>query len=111
MGEGVRRCVSCYGLLLDHTTYLRARGDRDRAMEIDLGSDVVGAKLSEQRACRCPQCGAAMRSRSDLAEHDVRIESCPSCESVWLDAGELRNLARFTPEEWLRSLFAPPQPE
>ena len=41
---------------------------------------------------KCPKCG------SDLAERElehVKVDVCPSCNGVWLDAGEL-DLVRAT---------------
>ena len=45
-----------------------------------------------QHYMKCPKCG------SDLAERDmehVKVDTCPNCGGVWLDAGEL-NLVRAT---------------
>jgi acetyl-CoA carboxylase beta subunit len=41
---------------------------------------------------KCPKCGA------DLAEqelHQVRVDVCPECNGMWLDAGELEMISRI----------------
>lgn len=39
---------------------------------------------------RCPKCGGHLASKE---YHGVQIEQCPDCEGVWLDGGELDQLA------------------
>ena len=54
---------------------------------------------------KCPKCGA------DLAErefHRVKIDVCPECKGLWLDAGELDMLNRVDQSRlggFVRSLF------
>ena len=38
---------------------------------------------------RCPLCGVPMR---EVPRRGVRIDVCPECRGVWLDAGELEKL-------------------
>lgn len=48
-------------------------------------------RLKEQHWMRCPKCGM------ELAEIDfrgVKIDKCTSCSGVWLDAGELEQVAQ-----------------
>lgn len=35
---------------------------------------------------KCPKCGCDLVER---AYHNVRIDACPECKGMWLDAGEL----------------------
>jgi hypothetical protein len=50
-------------------------------------------KKAERKAHhnKCPRCGADLKERH--AEH-VRIDECPECGGIWLDKGELDQLAR-----------------
>jgi hypothetical protein len=44
------------------------------------------SRRRELHHMKCPKCGG------DLAEvefHTVRIDRCPDCNGIWLDAGEL----------------------
>jgi uncharacterized protein with PIN domain len=59
------------------------------------------ANLDEQRRVqerkshymRCPKCGADLSER----EHDhVKIDFCPECHGLWLDAGELRMIRHMS---------------
>ena len=45
---------------------------------------------------RCPLCNVAMR---EVPRRGVRIDVCPECRGVWLDAGELEKLLASA-EEW-----------
>ena len=52
------------------------------------------ASLDEERARleraanlnKCPKCGAELTER---ALHQVKVDICPDCGGMWLDAGEL----------------------
>lgn len=51
----------------------------------------VARSASERKAhyMKCPKCGA------DLVEtehHHVKVDRCPECKGVWLDAGEIEML-------------------
>ena len=42
------------------------------------------------RIVKCPLCNVDMKI---LMVKDVEIDKCPDCEGVWLDKGELEELA------------------
>jgi len=46
--------------------------------------------MSSTTALDCPACTAAMNQR---VEHGVTIDYCPDCGGVWLDPGELEQVA------------------
>ncbi len=51
---------------------------------------------------KCPKCG------HDLAEVDykeVKIDRCPGCDGIWLDAGEISHVARLE-KGGFRKLFS-----
>jgi uncharacterized protein len=54
---------------------------------------------------KCPKCGA------DLAEreyHHVKIDVCPDCNGMWLDAGELELIEKIDHSHvghFMRALF------
>ena len=39
-----------------------------------------------QHWMKCPKCGADLREEE---HHKVKVDVCPECQGVWLDAGEL----------------------
>jgi len=51
---------------------------------------------------KCPRCGAALVER---VKHDVTVDECPSCGGVWLDQGEVDQIAKREDEGWLAGLF------
>jgi uncharacterized protein len=63
-------------LLREH----RARLDRERAKS-----------EQAQQTLKCPKCGSALVEQE---HHHVKIDVCPTCRGVWLDAGELEQLER-----------------
>jgi hypothetical protein len=76
----------------------------DRLRRRQEGEAETAAKRSAHM--RCPKCGTMLRSHT---LHDVSVDECPSCHGMWLDDGELQELARRENEgwiaRWLRSEF------
>lgn len=50
---------------------------------------------------RCPLCNVSMR---EVPRRGVKIDVCPECRGVWLDAGEMEKLLegaeRWEEEDW-----------
>jgi len=51
---------------------------------------------------RCPRDGEALVERT---EEGTTIDVCPKCEGVWLDKGELEQLARRERNSWVGRLI------
>jgi hypothetical protein len=47
-------------------------------------------KLKELHWMRCPKCGMELK---EITFRNVKIDECFSCGGVWLDAGELNEVA------------------
>lgn len=47
---------------------------------------------------KCPKCGAALKERSF---QKVVIDQCTGCNGIWLDAGELEQVAEKEEGSWL----------
>ena len=47
-------------------------------------------RLKELHWMRCPKCG---RELAELEYRGVKIDKCTNCAGIWLDAGELDQLA------------------
>jgi hypothetical protein len=47
---------------------------------------------------RCPKCGAALDSRQ---MRGVNVEHCPKCDGIWMDRGELEQIAGTESEGWI----------
>ena len=75
--------------------------ERDRALIQSLKSQAAGEQeetLKDLARMRCPKCGARLTTTK---HHDVTIEECPDCRGIWLDHGELEELARRESSGWL----------
>jgi hypothetical protein len=54
---------------------------------------------------KCPKCGANL---TEQQFHQVKIDTCPECKGLWLDAGELDLISRIDQSRvggFVRSLF------
>lgn len=78
--------------------------ERDRKLIEGLRQAKAGETAAAQP--RCPKCSTQLTPHT---LHDVSLAECPSCHGVWLDAGELEELARREDAgwiaRWLRSEF------
>lgn len=101
----IDRCRGCGGLWLDALEKDRLLASKQAVAQADTGDPAVGAKLDTETELFCPRDASAMIHMVDPAQHHVGYESCTVCGGVFLDAGELRDLADFTLLERLRSML------
>jgi ribosomal protein L37AE/L43A len=47
---------------------------------------------------RCPKCGESLKARSF---QKIEIDQCTGCGGIWLDAGELEQVAEKEEASWL----------
>lgn len=47
---------------------------------------------------RCPKCAEALKERSFKK---IQIDQCPGCGGIWLDVGELEEIAGREEDSWL----------
>jgi hypothetical protein len=59
----------------------------------DTGHPKVGRAFDTPGSYACPACGAVMSTQPHPSQPHVRIESCAGCGALFLDAGELIDLA------------------
>jgi len=48
-------------------------------------------RLKELHSMRCPRCGMEL---VEIDYRGIKIDKCTSCAGVWLDAGELEQVAK-----------------
>jgi Zn-finger nucleic acid-binding protein len=106
----IDRCPRCGGVWLDPgemqraEALARARGkgvDRDVIADLFRRSYVNARRKAEEReAIDCPACGEVMFEREWVYGSQVKVEVCMGCSGVWLDEGELDDLARFLGATW-----------
>ncbi|MFN8640719.1 MAG: zf-TFIIB domain-containing protein [Candidatus Binatia bacterium] len=51
---------------------------------------------------KCPRCQAHLVER---IEHDVTVDECSNCGGIWLDKGELEQVAHREQEGWFGRLL------
>jgi rubrerythrin len=75
--------------------------DRDRQLIEKMRREKEGELEQQMRAAalmRCPKCGESLKH---VVEQGVGVEECPACGGMWLDRGELEQLAGREKEGWI----------
>ena len=86
----VDRCKHCRGVWCDH----RELGELLRVDKRQLGK-VTGSKQRDdinRSKAQCPRDGEDLMRVCSSANPSVVLDSCPKCQGVWLDGGELDEL-------------------
>ena len=82
---------------------------RDKALLEKIKQQQASTQEDDVRAqarMRCPKDGTPLAS---LEQHGVTVEQCPTCHGLWLDAGELQQLAGRERDSWLGRFFFRPK--
>ena len=58
------------------------------------------AKAAAEKAThmKCPKCGEPLKARSF---QKIEIDQCTACNGIWLDAGEMEQVAGKENDSWL----------
>ena len=77
-----------------------AEQDREKLEALKKDEQAVGA------TGLCPKCGVAL---DEIERNTVKVDICKSCGGVWLDKGELEELAKRESEgaltKWIRGVL------
>ena len=66
--------------------------------------DAERAKAQTGRGMKCPRCGAELQEKP---YHHAMVDVCPSCNGMWLDAGEAEIIGQsFREEASAHSVFS-----
>lgn len=106
-GIEVDRCTHCRGLWFDdrEPEQLRERGGPESAAQLDIGEESVGREMNRKDRISCPRCQARMLRMVVPDQHHIWIESCPSCQGSFYDAGEFRDYADHSIFDLVRDWF------
>jgi hypothetical protein len=75
--------------------------ERDRAALAKLrAADAAEAQAAQ--GMRCPKDGTPLVATK---LHGVTVEECPACRGMWIDAGELEQVAQRERDSWLGRYF------
>jgi Zn-finger nucleic acid-binding protein len=106
----VQYCENCRGVLLPRTAFATVVQKR-RAWATGQPSPPVALDRAElERQVSCPSCRSAMATHPYYGPGNVVIDSCATCDLVWLDFGELKQIVaapgrdRGSREQVLRSV-------
>ena len=97
----VQRCTQCAGIWFKPHDLTRLKSTY-KADIIDHGKASIGRKHNKVDDIDCPQCGARMEKVSDERQSHIWYESCPNGHGVYLDAGELTDLANDTVMDYVK---------
>ena len=98
----ISRCKGCGGLFCGRQMLERMRAEWLVDNVLDVGSAAEGARNNQMENVSCPGCGETMAHISDKEQSQVTLDACASCDSVFLDAGELKDLKTVTLMDYLR---------
>ena len=102
----VMRCTGCKGLFSDTETLQKMRDQWLADTVLDTGSASEGAKHNTLEDIPCPSCNTIMHRVEDIDQVHVVLDVCPSCDGVFLDAGELTDLKNVTLMDHIRRLLS-----
>lgn len=90
----VEHCGSCEGFLIARRDLVSVVMTRRALYD---GPKIPGRPISPEEGKRkldCPLCGESMECHPYHGPGHVWIDSCASCDKVWLDRGELTKIER-----------------
>lgn len=102
----VARCTGCGGLFSGSQTLQRLREEWISDSVLDRGSAALGARHNTMLDIDCPECGTRMAHIRDHEQTHITLDSCPNCDGVFLDAGELTDMKSLTLMDHVRRLLA-----
>lgn len=101
-GIEVDRCTECKGIWFDSTEH-EALKKIEGSELIDNGDVSVGKVFDGKHDIVCPRCMVFMQTVVDTDNNSITYEKCPSCEGIFLDAGEFKESKREPLIEFLKS--------
>jgi hypothetical protein len=69
-------------------------------------TDAARAQILELTKLRCPKDAAKLTHKELLG---VPVEECPHCGGMWLDKGEMEELAKREHDSWIGRIFYRPK--
>jgi Zn-finger nucleic acid-binding protein len=96
-GQTVCYCERCRGFLtqFDAFGHIVCRRRSRYALQDNPAEGFDPVEL--QRVLSCPNCHEHMEAHPYFGGGNAVVDSCESCQLIWLDAGELVLIERFTP--------------
>ncbi|MDH5677605.1 MAG: zf-TFIIB domain-containing protein [Nitrospinota bacterium] len=73
--------------------FARQEFERRKKLEEDLRAKMAEEEKQKQKELHymhCPKCGAKL---VEISHKDIKVDKCSGCEGIWLDPGELEQIA------------------
>ncbi len=99
------RCNRCYGILVEAHMLTETFAQWMAESFLDVGSPSLGKKYDKIDDICCPVCNVQMDKIEDPVQTHIWMESCPQCDRVFLDAGELTDLKHETFADRFKSML------
>lgn len=90
--HAIRYCRNCRGLLIARTGFAGVVQKRRSWATNTPGPPVPLNRQELERQLRCPSCARPLSTHPYFGPGNVIIDNCETCELVWLDFGELRQI-------------------
>jgi Zn-finger nucleic acid-binding protein len=92
-GQRIAYCTGCGGMLIPMRIFVSLLGElRSERGSFAVPSRPLNARDLDRRIA-CPECGAQMDNHAYGGPGNVVLDSCETCETNWLDRGELARIA------------------
>ena len=101
----VDHCDHCGAIWLDAGELTALLKQREWAEAVDRGGERGARPVIAPGGRLCPRDGAPLAESTDAKQPHIRTDKCPTCLGILLDAGELKDLSKFTIKERLRALL------
>jgi Zn-finger nucleic acid-binding protein len=88
----IETCAQCKGTLMPRHTFAETVIGRRRTAVTPARTPSPADRRELARRIVCPSCGHPMLTDWYYGPGNTVIDSCPSCDLVWLDGGELQRV-------------------
>ena len=88
----VQFCRKCRGVLMPRTSFATVVQKRRAWAEDPPGPPIPLDKSELDRKVFCPSCGGRMLTHPYYGPGNVVLDNCTSCDAIWLDFGELKQI-------------------
>ena len=101
----IERCTQCYGMLVEADVLTQMRKEWMVEAFLDIGHPQVGKEYDKIEDIECPVCHTCMDKVTDPVQTHIWLEVCPTCDRIFLDAGEFSDLKYETFMDKIKGLL------
>jgi Zn-finger nucleic acid-binding protein len=105
-GIKLDRCVTCGAVWFDAKELEQLQRDKQAAESVDIGARTRSTAPIKTRNLRCPRDNEPMLDIEHPKQSHIMIMECGTCGGHLLDAGEFKDMAKFTLGEKIKNFFS-----